>query len=86
MTQPRKNEVAPSHVAALLVFFFSLLVCHEKNAPIIIRVLNEMQDCTQAVREIFVEGETDLGLACEEIMDMVMSPALSCRRRRLQLL
>lgn len=30
-----------------------------------------VQDCTHAVREIFVEGETNLGLACEEILDMV---------------
>lgn len=29
------------------------------------------QDCTQAVREIFSEGETNLGLVCEEILDMV---------------
>lgn len=30
------------------------------------------QDCTQAVREIFLEGENNVGLVCEEILDMCL--------------
>ncbi|CAM9604802.1 unnamed protein product, partial [Ectocarpus sp. 12 AP-2014] len=30
------------------------------------------EDCTQAVREIFGEGESSMGLACEEILDMCL--------------
>lgn len=30
------------------------------------------EDCTEAVREIFSEGEEDVGLACEEVLDMCL--------------
>eukprot|EP00903_Cladosiphon_okamuranus_P015406 g14229.t2 len=30
------------------------------------------EDCAQAVRDIFEEGESDVGLACEEILDMCL--------------
>lgn len=31
----------------------------------------ETQDCTGSVRQIFLEGESNVGLVCEEILDMV---------------
>eukprot|EP00752_Nemacystus_decipiens_P008686 g7753.t1 len=30
------------------------------------------EDCAQAVREVFEDGESDLGLACEELLDMCL--------------
>lgn len=31
----------------------------------------ETQDCTGSIRQIFLEGESNVGLVCEEILDMV---------------